>query len=249
MIFAVLNFTLSGAIILVGILTLMKVSEPREVVFATLPLFFGLHQFTQGFVWLGMEHLISPRALTMAEMAFALYAKGLLQVWVPLAIWLLEPSGRRKSLIGVLALLGLFLTLYSIWALSAAPLHVYVHNHSLVYDTPKTEHLGLGIGYVLTTIGSLILSSSISIRLFGWLNLFGLTLVWLVKPYAFTSLWCLYAAAVSVLLYFYFVERRIVFLQKIRKKEYDMSIRLTQELARLERRYPVWREKVRRKFL
>ncbi len=249
MFFAILNFTLSGAIILVGILTLMKVSEPKEVVFATLPLFFGLHQFAQGFVWLGMEHLISPRALEMAEMAFALYAKGLLQFWVPLAIWLLEPPGRRKNIVGALALLGLLLTLYSVWALSAAPMHVYVRNHSLVYDTPKTEYFWLGVGYVLTTIGSLILSSSISIRLFGWLNFFGLTLVWLVKPYAFTSLWCLYAAAVSVLLYFYFVERRIAFLQKIREREYNLGAKLTRELARLERRYPVWREKVRRKFL
>ena len=52
--FSVLNFTLSGAIGLIGILTLRKVSTPYEVAFAALPLFFALHQFTEGFVWLGM---------------------------------------------------------------------------------------------------------------------------------------------------------------------------------------------------
>ena len=246
--FAILNFTLSGAIILVGILTLMKVSQPKEVVFATLPLFFGLHQFTQGFVWLGMQDLISDRALEMAEMAFVFYAKGFLQFWVPLAIWMLEPSGWRKNIVGLLTLLGGALTLYSLWALTTGPVHVYVMNHALVYETPKTNYLGLGIGYVLTTIGALILSSSISIRLFGWLNFIGLTLVWVLKPYAFTSLWCLYAAAVSVLLYFYFVERRIAFLQHLRKKEHALTAKLTRELSRLEGRYPQWRETLRKRL-
>ena len=246
--FAILNFTLSGAIILVGILTLMKVSQPKEVVFATLPLFFGLHQFTQGFVWLGMQNLISDRALEMAEMAFVFYAKGFLQFWVPLAIWMLEPSGWRKNIVGLLVLLGGGLTAYSLWALTTGPVHVYVLNHALVYETPKTNYFLLGIGYVLTTIGALVLSSSISIRLFGWLNFIGLTLVWMLKPYAFTSLWCLYAAAVSVLLYFYFVERRIAFLQDLQKKEHALTTKLTQELSRLEGRYPQWRETLRKRL-
>jgi len=243
MVFAIVNFTLSGAIILVGILTLMKVSEPKEVVFATLPLFFGLHQFTEGFVWLGMEHLINNRALEMAETAYVFYAKGFLQFWVPLAIWMLEPAGWRKNIVGILTLLGGVLTVYSLWALSTGPIHVYVLHDALVYETPKTNYLSLGIGYVLTTIGALVLSSSISIQLFGWLNFIGLTLIWLIKPYAFTSLWCFYAAMVSALLYFYFVERRIVFLQNLREKEYALTAKLTRELTRLERRYPSWRER------
>jgi hypothetical protein len=243
---AIVNFTLSGAIMLVGILTLMKVSEPKEVVFATLPLFFGLHQFTQGFVWLGMEHLISPRALEMAEMAYAFYAKGFLLFWVPLAIWLIEPSAVRKRLAGALTVLGGLLAAYSLWALSAAPIHVYVLNHTLVYDTPKTEYFWLGVGYVVTTIGALILSSSIAIRLFGWLNFIGLTAVWLIRPYAFTSLWCFYAAVVSVLLYFYFVERRIRFLQALQAHEQDLTTQLSRELIRLKRRYPGWRERIRK---
>jgi len=94
---AILQFTLSGAIIFIGILTLFKVSEPREVPLALLPLFFGLHEFTQGFVWLGTEGLIPPRAIEMAETFYVFYAKGLLQFWVPLAVCLLEPAGWRKN--------------------------------------------------------------------------------------------------------------------------------------------------------
>ena len=247
MFFAILNFTLSGAIFMVGILTLKKVSSPNEVVFASLPLLFALHQFTQGFVWLGMYGLIGERALHMSETIFVFYAQGLLQFLVPLALWLIEPAGIRKNLIAVLMYLGAFLTAYSLWKLSIVPTHVSIVDGVLAYDNPATRQVWLGLGYVLTTCGALILSSSIAVQLFGWLNLVGLTAIYLFKPYGFTSLWCLYAAAVSALLYFYFVERRIDFLQKIREKENGLNKKLTAELAGLEKFYPALRKHFKKK--
>jgi len=243
---AILNFTLSGAIFVVSILTLRKVSQPKEVVFASLPLLFALHQFTQGFVWLGMDGLINPRALQIAESLFVFYAQGILQFLVPLAVWLLEPKGIRKTLIALLMYLGAFLTAYSLWGLSIASTEVSIVNGVLYYKNPITDQLWLGIGYVLTTCGSLIFSRSIAIQLFGWLNFAALVAIYFINPYGFTSLWCLYAAAVSVLLYFYFVERRIAFLQAIREKQHGLSKRLKKELTLLEKRYPLFREKIRK---
>ncbi len=238
MFFAILNFTLSGAIFAVGIMTLRKVSSPNEVVFASLPLLFSIHQFTQGFVWLGMNGLIGERALHMAETLFVFYAQGLLQFLVPLAIWLIEPKGVRKQILFILMILGGFLTAYALWKLSIIPTKVSIVDGVLEYDNPATRQVWLALGYIVTTCGALILSSSVSIQLFGWLNLLGLTIVYLVKPYGFTSLWCLYAAGVSVLLYFYFVERRIAFLQKIKRREKGLNKKFTKELNRLEQFYP-----------
>jgi len=98
----------------------------------------------------------------------------------------------------------------------------------------------------LTTCGSLILSRSIAIQLFGWLNFAALVAIYFINPYGFTSLWCLYAAAVSVLLYFYFVERRIAFLQAIREKQHGLSQKLRKELTGLEHRYPALREHLKK---
>ncbi len=243
---AILNFTPSGAIFVVGILTLRKVSQPKEVVFALLPLFFALHQFTQGFVWLGQAGLINPRALQIAESLFVFYAQGILQFLVPLAIWLLEPKGWRKTVIALLMYLGAFLTAYSLWGLSTTPTEVSVVNGVLYYQNPMTDRLWLGLGYVLTTCGSLILSRSIAIQLFGWLNFAALVAIYFINPYGFTSVWCLYAAVVSVLLYFYFVERRIAFLQAIREKQHGLSKRLKSELEGLERRYPALRKRLKK---
>ncbi len=236
--FAVLNFTLSGAIGLIGILTLRKVSTPNEILFALLPLLFALHQFDEGFVWLGIGGHINMRALEIAAGIFIYYAQGLLPFLVPLAIWLIEKESYKRKLVGILTLLGLGLAVYTMYGLATIPTSVSVVNNTLYYRNPWTDNIYDASIYILTTCGSLMLSSSISIQLFGFLNLIGLTVIYLLRPYGFTSLWCLYAAAISGLLYFYFVERRIKFLQELKEKKEGISQRLEKELAKLKKTHP-----------
>ena len=234
--YAVLNFTLSGAIGLVGILTLRKVSMPQEVVFASLPLLFALHQFTEGFVWLGVGGFIDHRALEMAEGIFIFYAQGALPFLIPMAVWLIEKEGYRRKLLGVLTWLGLALTVYSMYGLATIPSSVSVVNNTLFYNNPWTANYYDASLYILTTCGALMLSSSISVQLFGMLNFIGLVIIFLVRPYGFTSLWCLYAAMISGLLYFYFVERRIRFLQDLRHKKETFTTEFEKELDGLKQK-------------
>jgi hypothetical protein len=180
MFFIVANFTLAGVLLVIGLLTLKKVSHPAELVFASLPLLFGLHQFTQGFVWLGLYHMVSPHTLHIASKLFVFYAQAILPFWVPLAIWLLEPQGTRRHLIAALLLVGGLLMVYVAWGLLQTPTRVFISHYSLVYFNPHTRHLWIALIYVLTTCGSLILSRSVAIQLFGWLNLLGLLLVYLI---------------------------------------------------------------------
>jgi len=236
--FAVLNFTLSGIIGVVGILTLRKVNTPNEVMFALLPLLFALHQFTESFVWLGVGGYINYRALEIAISIFIYYAQGLLPFLVPLAIWLIEKDSYKRKLVGILALLGLGLAIYTMYGLATIHTSVNVVNNALYYKNPWTENFYDAIIYILTTCGSLMLSSSISIQLFGFLNLIGVTIIYLLRPYGFTSLWCLYAATISGLLYFYFVERRIKFLQKLKAEKEDIGDKLEQELIKLRKSHP-----------
>ena len=241
MFFIVTNFTLAGMLLVIGILTLRKVSHARELVFASLPLLFGLHQFTQGFVWLGLFHAASPLTLHVASTLFVFYAQAVLPFWVPLAIWLLEPAGLRKHLIAALVVCGGLLAVYVAWGLIGQPTQVFIRNNSLVYSNPGTHHLWVALIYILTTCGSLILSRSIAIQLFGWLNLLGLLTVYMIAQYSFTALWCLYAALVSVILYLHFVERRIAFLRELKRTETHLADELEEELERLVRVFPTLR--------
>jgi hypothetical protein len=238
MFFIIANFTLAGVLLVIGVLTLKKVSHPAELVFASLPLLFGLHQFIQGFVWLGLYHIVGPRTLHVASILFVFYAQAILPFWVPLAIWLLEPRGTRRQWIAALMVVGGLLMAYVTWGLLRQPTLVFVSHYSLVYSNPHTSHLWVALIYILTTCGSLILSRSVAIQLFGVLNLVGLLLVYWIAQYSFTALWCLYAALVSVILYLHFIERRIAFLSALRLEEKYLGSELEAELDSLSRLFP-----------
>ncbi len=185
-----------------------------------------------------MEVHINTRALEITAGIFIYYAQGLLPFLVPLAVWLIEKDSYKRKLVGILTILGFGLAVYTMYGLTTVPTNVSVVNNTLYYKNPWTENFYDASIYVLTTCGSLMLSSSISIQLFGFLNLIGLTIIFLLRPYGFTSLWCLYAAAISGLLYFYFIERRIKFLQEIKRKKEGINEKLEQELNRLRKSHP-----------
>lgn len=219
-------------------MTLRRVSTPNEVVFASLPLLFAMHEFTQGFVWLGVYGLIEARALEIAESIYIFYAQGLLQFIIPLAIWLIEPKGRRRDLIAILMFLGAILSIYTMRGLSVEPTTVSLTDGLLYYVNPTTNYHWVAFVYILTTGGSLILSKNIAIQLFGWLNILGINMVYWYNPDALTSLWCLYAAVVSTILYFYFVKRRIAFLELIKRNENQWGSQFELEFNRLSELYP-----------
>jgi len=75
---AAANFVGSGALGAIGVVTLTKVKHRRELLFAALPTLFTVHQFIEGFVWLGLDGILSPRVAHDMGAAFMLYAQGLL---------------------------------------------------------------------------------------------------------------------------------------------------------------------------
>jgi hypothetical protein len=52
---ATANFVGSTALGAVGVVTLTRLKHRRELLFAALPLLFAIHQFIEGFVWLGLD--------------------------------------------------------------------------------------------------------------------------------------------------------------------------------------------------
>lgn len=198
------NFVASAAIATIGIATLRHVRHPRAVLFAAIPLFFAIHQFTEAFVWLGKNHEIRPEATGHVTFLFILYAQGILAFLMPLAVFLIEPAGVRKVAIGALTAVGGVLCAYVMWAVIAFPSEASVEHHSLVYHNVATAHPWVAAVYVLATCGTLVLSSHRVVMWFGILNVLGVFATMAIRGYAFTSVWCLYAAVVSVILYWQF---------------------------------------------
>jgi hypothetical protein len=206
---ATANFVGSGVLGAVGVVTLTKVKHKRELLFASLPTFFAVHQFIEGFVWLGLDGILSPKVTHDMGAAFVLYAQGLLPFLIPLSVLLFEPNLKsRRRMLPFLAI-GTGTTLYMLWALIAYPLRIYVEGNSIVYINDGTNNTVLAVLYVIATCGSLFFSKERPMVFFGAANLVILLTVMAVKRYAFTSLWCAYAAVASVIILAYFWKSRI----------------------------------------
>ncbi len=197
---ATANFVGSGVLGTVGVVTLTKVKHRRELLFAALPLLFAIHQFIEGFVWLGLDGILSPAVAHDMGAAFMLYAQGLLPFLLPLSIVLFEPDGNSRRRMLPFLVLGGATTLYILWALTAFPLQLYIKGNSIVYINQATNNIVVAVVYVIATCGSLFFSKIKMMVAFGAANLAIVLIVMGIKRYAFTSVWCAYAAVASVII-------------------------------------------------
>jgi len=205
---ATANFVGSGVLATIGVATLSEVRHRRELLFAAMPCLFALHQFTEGIVWLGLDHKLGPTVAHGAGAAYMLYAQGILPFLLPLSVFLIEPTPRRRRrMLGFVAL-GMLLAVYILWGLIAYPLEVFAEAHGVVYRNAITTTTPVAMLYVAATCGALFFSGFRGLVLLGSVNLAGLIVVMLVRRYEFTSIWCAYAAVVSVLIFFFFRQSR-----------------------------------------
>ena len=201
---ATANFVGSTVLGAVGVVTLTKVKHRRELLFASLPVLFAVHQFIEGFVWLGLDGILSPAVAHNMGAAFMLYAQGLLPFLLPLSVFLFEPDGKGRRRMLPFLILGGGTALYILWALTAYPLQLYLKANSIVYINQATNNTVVAVIYVIATCGSLFFSEIKPMVIFGAANLVILLAVMAIKRYAFTSLWCAYAAVASVIILAYF---------------------------------------------
>jgi hypothetical protein len=201
---AAANFVGSGALAAIGVVTFTQVKHRNELLFAALPTLFAVHQFIEGFVWLGLDGILSPTVAHNMGAAYMLYAQGLLPFLLPLSVLLFEADAKSRKRMLPFLVLGGATTLYILWALTAYPLQVYIRGDSIVYINQATNNTAVAVLYVIATCGSLFLSKVRPMVIFGAANLAILLAVMAYKRYAFTSLWCAYAAIASLIILAYF---------------------------------------------
>lgn len=205
---ATADFAGSAVLGTIGVATLQRVKQRRELLLAAVPCLFAIHEFIEGFVWLGLNGTLSPQVAHNAGAAYVLYAQGILPFLLPFSLYLIEPTKRQRRRMLGFVILGGVLALYLLWGLIAYPLEISMQSNSILYTNVITTTTLVAVLYVTATCGSLFFSGYRALIALGWYNLVGLLVVMLVKRYAFTSVWCAYAAAVSVIIYFFFRRSR-----------------------------------------
>jgi hypothetical protein len=196
------DFISAGVIGAVGVATLREVDDNRQLALAALPLAFAAHQGTQGFVWLGLEDTLNDSASGFALTTYLLFAWVLLPLLAPLAIYLVEPDRFRRRLLAGLVVLGAVVGVWLLDPIVRGAVSAVEADHTIRYQgAGGYADIATGL-YVVATCGAFLLSSLRRVQLFGVANLVAVGLLVWIEATALTSVWCTWAAIVSVLIYF-----------------------------------------------
>ena len=202
---ATASFTSGAVLIPVGMYCLRRAikASPQSVLFAVYPLGFGIQQIFEGLLWLSLGRQLDCQY--PAAFGFMFFSHFFWLWWVPLSVWWLEATGIRKNIA-----LGLTITGAVYGALMYFPvllndgwLQIVLMNHSivyearLIYDGFMPRELVRAI-YAVIVVSSLLTTSDRYVRYFGILILLSVVLAKLFFDYAFISIWCFYAALLSV---------------------------------------------------
>jgi hypothetical protein len=200
------SFAAGTALVALGAVTLKKAGHRTELAYAAIPLLFGVQQLIEGMVWLSFD---STEALLNPAMTFAysLFSHVLWPLYVPVAALLLEPARwRRQALLAFLAA-GAAVAIYLLVSMLRSPIESRPVGGHIEYASPHFYVVPVMAGYLAGTCISMLFSSHNMVRAFGGAALLSFALSYAVYRQWFISVWCFFAAALSVIVLLYFTHR------------------------------------------
>jgi hypothetical protein len=198
------SFVAGGALSFLGVRTLSKTKKNAERFFASIPLLFGIQQLTEGVIWISFN---MPLVNTIATYIYLFLAFPFWPAFTPIAVYLLEKNKRRKMILRACIVAGGILGVYLLWVIIIAPIQPVVIYHSIQYPIAPPHGYFLVFVYVFVTCGSCLLSTHSLVRAFGALLIVSFGIAALFYINSFFSVWCYFAAILSVIVYIFFARR------------------------------------------
>ena len=203
---ATASFTAGTLLTATGLVTVRFASRPRELAFAAIPLLFGLQQLTEGVVWLTFGPELRWLNVLTTQL-YSFFSHVLWPIYVPLSAWLIEPSGLRRKILAAIAVAGIAVGVYLLYSLVAVPIVARPIGQHIDYDSPHFYIAASVTLYLLATTVSMLASSHRWVRTFGALTLLSAFAAYVVYARWFISVWCFFAALLSIVVVLHFLPR------------------------------------------
>lgn len=182
---------------------------------ALVPVIFGVQQLAEGLVWVGLGRH-DAGLVRVASLTFLFFATCFWPVWVPFSMVFIEDRRKVRAVLGLVASLGLaFGCLLGVpFALGEDHLlEVGVRYHSIQYSFHDIPAFAVvpqewwQVAYLLIVSSPLLVSGDRRHTLLCALLIVSAAISQLVFWYAFISVWCFFAALLSLQLC-YVINRR-----------------------------------------
>ena len=199
---ATASFIAGTGLSVLGVATLRATRRRSEILFAAIPLIFGLQQMVEGALWLSFR-FDAPQLNQAMTYLFSMFSHVLWPIFVPLAIGLLETVSWRRKVIWGFQGVGLLVGLYLLYQIVEFPVTAVVAEN-IVYVSPHFYKIPVMLLYLAATCVSCFFSSNATIRLFGALALVLFVVAYGFYAVALFSVWCFFAALLSAIIFVHF---------------------------------------------
>jgi len=196
-----------GFLLGVGTITVKAARRTSEIPFAAIPLLFAIQQLSESIVWWTFSHEAPGLNAAMTQF-YSFFSHVLWPAYVPLAVLLLEPPGGRRRLLKLTAIAGAGVGLYLLYSMFEYPITSRATGGHIEYVSPHFFAAVTMTGYLLSTTVSPLLSNEVMVRIFGALALISFMLAYLIFARWFISVWCFFAAILSVVVALRFFGRK-----------------------------------------
>ncbi|MBI1213458.1 MAG: hypothetical protein GC190_18515 [Alphaproteobacteria bacterium] len=203
---ATASFIAGSVLTVTGIATLRMTSQKSEIPFAMVPLLFGVQQFVEGLIWLSLQNDLTANATL--TFLYSLFSHVLWPVYIPFAVRLLEPVAWRRSAIAACLAIGVAVALYLLYFIVQFPVTARVAGSHIAYESPHFYAAPTMVLYLIATCAGSLFSSDRIIQLFGALSFATFIAAYAIHVATFFSVWCFFAALLSLIIFFYLRKRR-----------------------------------------
>ncbi len=198
----------SGAILVISGCYTIAEAKKRDrnfLLLASLPLLFGIQQLLEGIIWIALGNG-NKGLVILASHTYVFFAFALWPFYSPLSVYVAErvTNIEIKRLLWALILIGFVIGTVSYMPIltGSVDLVTKVVNHSISYDTNRPEIFkGTYVFlYLMAVIIPFLVVSDVKMKIFGLMLTASVVLSDAVFNYAFVSVWCFFAAILSLYL-------------------------------------------------
>jgi hypothetical protein len=205
------SFTSATALLVAGGICASRADERRNMLYALVPVMFGMQQFIEGLIWLALkapDKSYGPLSIEFLTMAYSVFSQVLWPVYIPLAIWMFETVAWRRKAILMIGMAGLLVSVFLLGAMLDRPVIAQVEGQHIAYVFAHLHVIPATLLYLLGTCLAPLLSSSASVRLFGIAALISSVITYAFYATWFISVWCFFAGLLSCIVFLKFVNIR-----------------------------------------
>ncbi len=198
------SFLASGGLGAAGAVSL-AISNGKQRALAAIPIAFALQQAFEGYQWLCLR---AGSVCPVAGYGFLIFALIIWPCAIPFIAYSIDE--KRRPLIRWFVFLGISISLYFLAMLVLKGASASIYYHSIQYEfTSFIAHPSAVILYIVAVCVPLAVSSIAFLRWFALVIFSSAVFTYLFYTTAFVSVWCFFAAVLSILIAGYIVWERL----------------------------------------